>query len=67
MVRWKERNARKKPKNRDSKKEVTQKAKKYFKKHKKELEKQGITSWSALVAKWIGEKSSNPEIEKEVA
>lgn len=48
-------------------KEITQKAKKYFKKHRKELTKQGVTSWSALVAKWIREKTSDSEIEKEVA
>lgn len=48
-------------------KEIVQKAKKYFKKHKKELRSQGIESWSALVAKWIQEKTSNSQIEKEVA
>ena len=48
-------------------KEIADKAKKYFKKHKKELRKQGIESWSALVAKWIREKTSNSQIEKEVA
>lgn len=48
-------------------KEIVAKAKKYFKKHKKELEKQGIESWSALVAKWIQEKTSSSQIEKEAA
>jgi len=46
-------------------KEIVEKAKKHFKKHKKELQNQGIESWSALVAKWIQEKTSNPEIAKE--
>jgi len=48
-------------------KEIVEKAKKYFKKHEKELRKQGIESWSALVAKWIREKTSNLKIEKGVA